>query len=216
MYHVIKYQEQAFTDTSKYLPERSDDNPEDEPYYLEKDDPVPDDAYDGRGIPKQYPQDDRVATADNDEVTTIDLSSGIEEDKPVKPVKKPVAKPVEKPKPAPKPVEPKKDPPSTIQAVKPVDPCAVWDTRKGWIIQDNSFSNKETADLRVKALQQRGLKAEVVAKKCFTPGASGFIVRLDAIFNKETEARIRAAEILEALERYNLDQGSPMVKGINL
>lgn len=216
MYHVIKYQEQAFADTPKYLPERSEENPEDEPYYLEKDEPVPDDAYDGRGITKQYPQDDRATAANDDKVATIDLSSGIEEDEPVKPVKKPVAKPVEKPKPAPKPVEPKKNPSATIQAVKPVDPCAVWDTRKGWIIQDNSFSNRETADLRVKALQQRGLKAEVVAKKCFTPGASGFIVRLDAIFSKETEARIRAAEILEALERYNLDQGSPMVKGINL
>jgi hypothetical protein len=41
-------------------------------------------------------------------------------------------------------------------------------------------------------------------------------VRLDEIFAKETEARIRAAEILEALERYNLAQGNPLVKSINL
>jgi len=216
MFHVFKYEEQAFTDTEKYLPKRYEENPEDETYYIEKNDPVPDDAYDGQGIPKQYPLGNRTAASD-EAINTIDLSSGDEEE-PVKPVKKPVTKPVEKPKPAfkPKPIEPKKNQSVSIQPVKPVDPCSVWDTRKGWIIQDNAFSARETANLRVKALQQRGLKAEVVAKKCFSPGGSGFIVLLDVLFSKETEARIRAAEILEALERYNLDQGSPLVKSINL
>lgn len=166
-------------------PER---NPEDQYGYLYEGES----ARDPRAIPRQDPEPVRADT-----IQTIDLSGNKNQDE-VPTINLSGDEPEDKP-----------------SAAEKADPCASVRRKKGWIIQDNSFSGLAFADERAAALRRQGIESEVLAIKCLGDESSGYIVRLGGIFTTEAAAERHAANFTKALERYGLLQSALFVRRIN-
>ena len=181
---------------------RTEENPEDEYGYL----------YEGEnarverpaGIPKQYPDPVKPAKEeiqtinlsgdeDQKEVPTINLS-GDNDQKEVPTIN----------------ISGNEEEPAPANAAS----CATFRSMKGWIVQDNSFSNKTFADERAAALRRKGIECTVVPKNCLGEGA-GYILKLGPLLSDQAKANTQAQNYSKAMERYGLLQNSLLARRIN-
>lgn len=184
-------------------------NPEDQYGYLyEGETPR---RRDPRGIPKQDPnpvsrpdKEENIPTInlsgdpDEDDIPTINLSGVEDEPKAATPAPSPV-------------------PYSTEPAQKIVgNPCTRFQNQKGWIIQDNAFSNKTFADQRIAALRKKGIQCDLIPRSCFGDAlAQGYVVRLNSTQASEIAAQKLAGNLSQTLTRYGLLQGKLLVRRFN-
>lgn len=177
-----------------------ENNPEDQYGYLYEGEP----ARDPRGIPKQYPEPVKQETPKTEEVPTINLSGDAEEEVQTINLSGDA--------------EEKSTPQSTPEKKETTrtNPCDKYARQKGWIIQDNYFSNKTFADERVTALRRKGIDCEVIPRSCLGNGEQGgYILRLGKTEATESAADTRAVQMSKALERYGLLQGKLLVRKMN-
>ncbi|MCC6461234.1 MAG: hypothetical protein IT260_12235 [Saprospiraceae bacterium] len=183
-------------------------NPEDQYGYLYEGEETP--MRDPRGIPKQDPIPESPAQEPIESSNTINLS-GDPEPEAVQTINlsgddDSAAEP-----------PPPKSPAASAQpaAAKAADPCARYQKQKGWIIQDNSFSNKTFASERANALRRKGLTAEVIPKTCLGGSGEGYIVRLGATQSSQANATAQAAKFTKTLQQNSLLEGKLLVRRIN-
>lgn len=196
---VMTFDKENMANLEKLKNPEEKTNPEDIPGYVLDGEAIP---YDGKptGVPKQYPisvkspepEIQTINMSGDEDVPTIDLSGGGDEEEA--PIQKPVqaAKPVTKPKPA-------------AQTAK--DPCAMVSGKKGWVLQDNAFSSKENAAARISALKAKGITGVSTPRSCFESGTSGYIVWLGAVHTSVDAARAAAADLEKTLQRKGLRKG---------
>ncbi len=166
-------------------------NPEDQVGYLREEELVPDDGQ-PTGVPKQYP----IAKNKKfrDEENTINLSgddeaqgyAGIEDEKPTKKTAKP--------------------------AGSPPDACTILQTKRGWFVQDNAFSDETSAVYRAQELSRRGLPSHWAAQNCIAEGRSGWLVWVGDLYPTEAAAQTAADNLVLAYQRYDLKNGKFLVR----
>lgn len=166
-------------------------NPEDQVGYLVEGELIPSDG-EPTGVPKQFPVSKNKKFPEED--NTINLSGEEEPYGEEEVVKKP------KPKTNPKP------------AVKPTDPCTILKTKKGWLVQDNIFTDEELAMDRAAELQNRGLPCWYAALECTAEVRDGWLVWLGEPYPTEAAAQTAADNFAMAFQRYGLKNGKFMVR----
>jgi len=199
-YQVLTIKDENVADLEIFRNWRAKPNPEDQPGYLIEGSPIP---YDGKapGVPKQYPQKE-------EEIETIDLTAGIEDD--VKATKLPAAR-------APKENTGKA---TKIQATKPaekpkvIDGCAAIKGKAGWMVQDNVFSNRDFTAKRIAALKAGNISCSWAAQSCINAGAEGFFIWLGDIYNDVEAARKKVLELEKAMKKAGLLRGRLLVRKI--
>lgn len=188
---VLTIKDEDIADIKTLQPWKGGANPEDEPGYTPSDESVPSSGI-SPGVPKQY------ATKIEQEVPTIDLSGKDEEDVPT------INLTAEPDKPEPKSPktfsESEKKPADNTTA----DACGQLQGKKGWIIQDNTFTTRTFAQNRVAELRHQGITGSYTALACIEPGKTGYIVWIGAIQSSAQTARAKASDYEKALERYGL------------
>jgi hypothetical protein len=169
-------------------------NPEDQVGYLVEGELIPSDG-EPTGVPKQFPvaRDKKFEDEDN----TIDLSDG-DEDAEETPQKKTI-----KAKPAVK---------TTKPVAKATDPCTQLKTKSGWLVQDNSFSNKEQASNRTIELRRRGISCQWAAQNCIAEGRTGYLVWLGDLYPTKAAAESASNSYSKAYIRYGLKNGTFLVR----
>jgi hypothetical protein len=115
--------------------------------------------------------------------------------------------PIEKPARASRSVVPPPAPPKTTTSL-----CEKVRKAGGWYIQDNQFSVKERAEIRVAALKKANIPCDYFSGDCL--GREGWIVRLGKNYTSEKAARDKAAEWSNSLNKAGLKTGIPLSKKI--
>ena len=82
----------------------------------------------------------------------------------------------------------------------------------GWYIQDNQFSVKERAELRVSALKKENIACDYFNGGCL--GVEGWIVRLGSNLKSEKAARDKSLELGNLLQKKGLKTGIPLPKKV--
>ena len=88
--------------------------------------------------------------------------------------------------------------PKRKPAPKPPDPCTILQTKIGWIVQDNSFTDKDLAADRSLELRDRGIPSQWAAQKCIADGRTGWLVWLGGPYPTESEAQTAADNFAKA------------------
>lgn len=191
-WHVTTIREEKVSELEELQLRPKGINPEDQVGYLVEGEVIPADG-EPTGVPKQYPVSRNKKF--EDEENTINLSgdddeeyAGIEEENP-KPTSKP-ARPI----------------------ANPSDPCADLQTKRGWIIQDNAFSTKESAADRAATLRARGIPCNWASQNCIANDRTGWLVWLGNPYPSEAEAQIAADNFEKAFQRYDLENGKFFVR----
>ncbi|MBK6931188.1 MAG: hypothetical protein IPH12_10045 [Saprospirales bacterium] len=175
-YRVLNVREENVLEVIEY----PDANPEDQYGYLyEGDRPL---ARDPRAIPKQYPNSTGARPAETG-IPTINLSGDNDQDD-IPTIDLSGIEDEEAP-------APKRD------------PCAGIRSRKGWIVQENTYALKSLADARVSALHQQGIPCAAAPLACLG-GREGYLVSLGQTYSSEAAAFEAADNFTQALERYGL------------
>jgi len=163
-------------------------NPEDQVGYLMEEE-IPANGQ-PTGVTKQYPISKNKKFEDED--NTIDLSgeeeesSGIEEEKPT-------------------------SRPAKATGNAP-DDCTILQTKRGWLVLDNTFTEKESAIERAQALNKRGLPGHWAAQSCISTDRTGWMVWVGAPYPTETSAKTAADNLALAYQRYGLKKGRFLVQ----
>lgn len=167
-------------------------NPEDQVGYLVEGELIPADG-EPTGVPKQFPvaRDKKFKDEDN----TIDLSGEEDEEDYEEPV-------VEKPKPVSK---PKPTAPSA-------DGCSILRSKRGWFVQDNGYTDKNRATARAAELRSRGIPCQWAAQQCIASDRTGWLVWIGDLYPTEAEAKVAADNFKKAFQRYDLKNGSFLVR----
>ncbi len=198
VWRVLSFRDVEIADLDKLQRWEGGKNPEEEAGYR------PDDRRGiVSGISKQFPEPIEA------DVTTIDLSSGTEDETPtitlsggddettpaastrkVRPVK-PLAKRIPK-----------------------VDICAQVKGKRGWLIQDNVFSTKAGADTRLATLQKKKIAASIIWRGCLESGTEGYVIWLGDLQMDEKVARKQAATLQKTLQNAKVADGKVIVRKV--
>jgi hypothetical protein len=212
-WYVISHREENMADIPALKDWRGDKNPEDQAGYLIDGEAVPYDER-PRGVPKQYPISVRpAAQAEDDDTPTINLSgdedsdddtptinlSGDEDEMPTRQAAKPKSRPA---KTAPK------------ATASTASGCAALQGKKGWIVQDNAFSNRALAEARVAALRKQSLPCTLSAQNCLQAGKTGWFVWLGSVHGSREKAAAAAAGFQKTLQRAGLSNGKPLLRAL--
>jgi cell division septation protein DedD len=203
---VISHRDINEADLEKLQSWRSSSNPEDQYGYVVDGDPIPYEKTVSTGITKQYPIP--ANRPEEDDVQEINLSGDDEEEEPN--TINLSAKRATTPPPAPKTVKK-----ATAAAVKSKqDPCAAWEKRSGWLIQDNAFGSTGNADSRLAQLRKQGITAEKVSQQCLGSSAKGYIVYIGTIQKNEAAARKMADSLEKSLKKAGLGSKKLLLRKI--
>lgn len=192
---VMTFREEKVADLKELQLRPHGINPEDQTGYLIEKEVIPEDG-EPTGVPKQFP----VARNKkfSEEENTINLSGNDEEETGVEEVP---AAPKSKPK---------------TQAAKPAisarASCSILQEGKGWFVQDNSFTDQESALERASLLKSRGLPCNWAAQACIADNRSGWLVWLGSLYPTESAAKTAATNFQKAFQRYGLANGKFLVR----
>ncbi len=191
-WQVIDFSETKVADLKDLQLRPNGVNPEDQVGYLVEREVIPADG-EPTGVPKQYPvsRDKKFQDEDN----AINLSGDDEEDEYGE-----VQRTKPKPKPATKPVQ------------TALDPCTILQTKRGWFVQDNAFSEKQSAADRAQELRERGLPCHWASQKCIAEDRTGWLVWLGDPYPTEAAAQTAADNFAKAFQRYDLKNGKFLVR----
>ena len=166
-------------------------NPEDQVGYLLEQEVIPPDGI-PTGVPKQFP----VAKNKKfeDEENTIVLSGDDEEEENAG---------IENEKQGSKPASP---------IFKAADACTILQTKRGWFVQDNAFSEMELATERAQEIRGRGLTSQWASQKCITEDRTGWLVWVGDLYPTEAAAQAAADNFALAFQRYDLKNGKFLVR----
>jgi cell division septation protein DedD len=201
---VLRHRSDDVVEITQTNKPKSGRNPEDDPGYLvNKEEVIP---YNGvaPGVPKQYP------TPAEKDVSTVDLSGGgASDDAPT------INLSGDEPAPAPA-IKTKKTAKSAAKAPAKTgkDPCSRLQGAKGWIIQDNVFSNANFASDRAKILRKHGIECAVVALSCLESGKSGHLVWIGPAQKNVGDARIKAGKYEAILQKNGVLRNNLLVRKI--
>ncbi len=217
-YRVMTFREDSrFGDIKDYRSENLTGNPEDEAFSLEsRDEPIPYVSIDRSGIPKQdpvpvKPKQATSISSDDDEVQTLNLSSG-EDDEDVPTLNLSSETPPKEQKSATNTTKSAPNP-AAKAASDSKDPCAAM--QKKWLVQDNVFSSRGFADERLAALRKAGISCNSAPRSCVEKGKTGYLVYLGTPQKDETTARKEAARLESLLKKGGLLRGPLLVRHIN-
>jgi len=194
-WHVITFSDAKVLDLKELELRPNGMNPEDQVGYLVEGELIPGDG-EPTGVTKQYPvsKDKKFRNEDN----TIDLSGEEEEEE-----YDGIEKETPKPKSAAKPIKP---------IVKTPDPCTILKTKRGWLVQDNAFTDKDLAADRAQELRDRGISCHWAAQNCISVDRSGWLVWLGDPYPTEAAAQTDADNYAKAFQRYGLKNGKFWVR----
>jgi len=224
IYEVLSVREEEIADLEALHNWRSERNPEDQPGYLVDGEAIPYNA-EPTGVPKQYPRRveppdetptiDISASNDDSEEQTINLSGDEEAETPkVQPRARYEGIEDEDPPPA-KPAAPKAAPKSSAKPVvkpAPADACARFKGKKGWVIQESSFANRNNAEERLDLLQRKKMSAELVARSCLDAGKSGYVLLLGGVFSDENAARRKQSDYAQTYREQGLGKANLLLR----
>ena len=193
-WRVATFREEKVLDLEELELRPNGVNPEDQVGYLVEGELVPADGK-PTGVPKQFPiaKNKPLKNEDN----TIDLSGDDME------VDNRINQDRSRPKPAKKAIKP---------VINTPDPCTLLKTKRGWFIQDNSYSDKALASNRAKALQDRGISCQLASQKCISEDRGGWLVWLGNLYPTEAAAKTAADNYAKAYLRYDLKNGKFLVR----
>lgn len=187
-YKVATFSEERVADLKELQLRPNGINPEDQVGYLIEGETIPEDG-EPTGVPKQFPipknkplpEDENTIDLSGEETEVDEYGSDAETAPP-----------------------PPKSPRQIDPGVKVSAACKVLQSQKGWIVQDNSFTDSDLAIARANKLLGRGLPAHWAALDCLSPGSNDWIVWLDEPYPTEAAAKQAAEEYATEIQRYNL------------
>lgn len=92
------------------------------------------------------------------------------------------------------------------------DGCAALQNKRGWIVQDNTFTEKSDAMARAEEIDRRGISSDWAAQRCIAEGKSGWLVWIGKPYPTEAAAQTAADGFVKAFQRYGLKNGRFLVK----
>ncbi len=205
---VISHRDTETADLVKMREWKSGANPEDQYGYVIDGDAIPYDDIPPLGITKQKPVSiKRKPASTTPVVEEIDLSN---DDTEIEVETITISDTKEDPKPQTASVEKKKEKPKVAPKAKGA--CAKVSGQKGWIIQDNAFSNTQNAINRVEVLQEKSILADKLALSCLQSGAKGTIVMLGGVYATESKAQAQLKTFEKALKKAGLLKGRLLLR----
>jgi len=188
-YRVVTFSDARISDLEGLELRPNGLNPEDQVGYLLEEEQIP---VDGKptGVPKQYPIAKNKKFEDED--NTIHLSGEAEDSDGIE-NEQPVSKPAK-------------------AVANANDPCTLLATKRGWLVQDNSYMEKAPALARAELLSGRGLPCKWAAQKCIAEDRLGWLVWLGELYPTEAAAQAAADNFVRAFQRYDLKNGKFLVR----